>query len=126
MSEQLTSFEAKLLSRGEPRDRTIPQLRLPYHLVEPTVVAVDLIIVIVISLLVGIGYSWFFLDVIPEDNDADISCNWCASIYQRVCGPSCTRRLPGEQSRSIFTRKRAISCSSGPAFSSCYSQSLFR
>ena len=66
MSEQLTSFEAKLLSRSGPRDRTIPQLRLPYHLVEPTVVAVDLIIVIAISQLAGIGYSWFFLDVIPE------------------------------------------------------------
>ena len=43
-----------------PSDRTIRQLRLPYHLVEPTVIAADLIIVVAISLLAGIGYNWFF------------------------------------------------------------------
>ena len=63
----MASFETELLSpsaRG-PRDRTIRQLRLPYHLVEPTVLAVDLIIVVAISLLAGIGYNWLFLGVIP-------------------------------------------------------------
>ena len=33
---------------------------------EPTVVAVDFVIVVAASLLAGIGYSWFSLDVIPE------------------------------------------------------------
>ena len=66
--EQLTSFEANLLSRSTrgPRDRTIRQLRLPYHLVEPTVFAVDVIIVLIISLLAGTAYSWCLQDVIPE------------------------------------------------------------
>jgi undecaprenyl-phosphate galactose phosphotransferase/putative colanic acid biosynthesis UDP-glucose lipid carrier transferase len=34
--------------------------------VEPTVVAVDFVTVVAVSLLAGIGYSWFFLDLIPE------------------------------------------------------------
>jgi undecaprenyl-phosphate galactose phosphotransferase/putative colanic acid biosynthesis UDP-glucose lipid carrier transferase len=34
--------------------------------VEPAVVAADFVIVIAVSLLAGIGYSWFFLDIIPE------------------------------------------------------------
>ena len=46
-------------------DRTARQLRLPYHLMEPTVLAVDLVIVVAISLLSGIGYNWFFLGLIP-------------------------------------------------------------
>ena len=62
--EQLSSFESKLLSRSAtPCSRT--RLRFPYHLVEPTVVAVDMIIVVAISLLAGIGYNWLFLDAIP-------------------------------------------------------------
>ena len=63
----MSSFESKLLSpsaRG-PRDRTIRQLRLPYHAVEPAVIAADLIIVVAISLLAGIGYNWIFLGVVP-------------------------------------------------------------
>ena len=58
---QLASFEAKILSRstGGTGGRTIRQLRLPYHLVEPTVIAADLIIVVAISLLAGIGYNCF-------------------------------------------------------------------
>jgi Undecaprenyl-phosphate glucose phosphotransferase len=61
----LSSFESKLLSPSAsgPRNRT--KLRFPYHLVEPTVVAVDMTIVVAISLLAGIGYNWLFLDVIP-------------------------------------------------------------
>jgi Undecaprenyl-phosphate glucose phosphotransferase len=63
----LSSFESKLLSPSAraPRDRTIRQLRLPYHLVEPAVIAADLIIVVAISLLSGIGYNWIFLGVVP-------------------------------------------------------------
>ena len=54
-------------STDGPSDRTTRQLRLPYHLVEPTVLAVDLVIVIAISLLAGIGYNWFFLGLIPAN-----------------------------------------------------------
>src|SRR5262245_37680805 len=50
-----------------PSDRTTRHLRLPYHLVEPAVLAVDLVIVITISLLAGIGYNWFFLGLIPAN-----------------------------------------------------------
>jgi Undecaprenyl-phosphate glucose phosphotransferase len=35
-------------------------LRLPYHLVEPTVVLLDLIVVVGISLLSGVGYNFLF------------------------------------------------------------------
>ena len=48
-------------------DRTARQLRLPYHLVEPAVLAVDLVIVVAISLLAGIGYNWFLLGLIPAN-----------------------------------------------------------
>jgi undecaprenyl-phosphate galactose phosphotransferase/putative colanic acid biosynthesis UDP-glucose lipid carrier transferase len=61
----LSSFESKLLSRSASEARHRTSLRLPYHLVEPTVIAVDLTIVVAISLLAGIGYNWLFLDVIP-------------------------------------------------------------
>ena len=51
------SFETKLLSPSVsgPRDRTIRQLGLPYHVIEPTVIATDLIIVVAISVLAGIA-----------------------------------------------------------------------
>jgi Undecaprenyl-phosphate glucose phosphotransferase len=63
----LSSSETDLLSPGirGPRDRTTRRLPLPYHLIEPTVIAADLIIIIAISLLAGIGYNWFFLGVVP-------------------------------------------------------------
>jgi Undecaprenyl-phosphate glucose phosphotransferase len=41
------------------------KFRLPYHLVEPTVVAVDMFILIAVSLLAGIGYSWVFSGYVP-------------------------------------------------------------
>ena len=63
----MASFEAKALTRSTGRSggRTIRQRRLPYHLVEPTVIAADLVIVVAISLLAGIGYNWVFLGVVP-------------------------------------------------------------
>jgi undecaprenyl-phosphate galactose phosphotransferase/putative colanic acid biosynthesis UDP-glucose lipid carrier transferase len=63
----VASFEAKALNRSTGRSggRTIRQRRLPYHLVEPTVMAADLVIVVAISLLAGIGYSWVVLGVVP-------------------------------------------------------------
>jgi undecaprenyl-phosphate galactose phosphotransferase/putative colanic acid biosynthesis UDP-glucose lipid carrier transferase len=42
-------------------------LRLPYHLVQPTVLIVDTIVVITVSLLTGIGYDWFFLGNVPAN-----------------------------------------------------------
>jgi Undecaprenyl-phosphate glucose phosphotransferase len=63
----LSSSETDLLSpsvRG-PRDRTIQQFPVPYHLIEPTVIAADLIIVVAISLLAGVGYNWLFIGVVP-------------------------------------------------------------
>jgi|SRR6516165_2784310 hypothetical protein len=36
-------------------------LTLPYHLVELTVIAVDMTIAVAITLLTGVGYNWFFL-----------------------------------------------------------------
>ena len=63
----MASFEARALnrSRGGSGGRIIGQLRLPYHLVEPTVIAADLIIVVAISLFAGIGYNLLSLGVVP-------------------------------------------------------------
>ena len=70
----MTSFEANLLSRSTrgPRDRTIRQLRLPYHLVEPIAFTVDTILVVAVSLLAGIGYNYFFLSCLPAANAIQI------------------------------------------------------
>jgi Undecaprenyl-phosphate glucose phosphotransferase len=51
---------------AEPRSAT-GQLRLPYRLVEPAVLTVDIILVVAVSLLAGIGYNWFFLGRIPAN-----------------------------------------------------------
>jgi Undecaprenyl-phosphate glucose phosphotransferase len=40
---------------------------LPYHLVEPAVLTVDIILVVAVSLLAGIGYNWLFLGLIPAN-----------------------------------------------------------
>ena len=63
----MASFEARALNRstGGSGGRTIGQLRLPYHLVEPMVIAADLIIVVAISLLAEIGYNLLSLGVVP-------------------------------------------------------------
>jgi undecaprenyl-phosphate galactose phosphotransferase/putative colanic acid biosynthesis UDP-glucose lipid carrier transferase len=59
----LSSFEAKALSRVT--DGTGGRIRLPYHLVEPAVIAADLIIVVAISLVAGIGYNFLALGAVP-------------------------------------------------------------
>src|SRR6516164_3555998 len=48
--------------------RATGQLRLPYHLVEPVTFSVDIILVVAISLLTGIGYNYFFLGLLPAAN----------------------------------------------------------
>jgi undecaprenyl-phosphate galactose phosphotransferase/putative colanic acid biosynthesis UDP-glucose lipid carrier transferase len=59
---------------AEPRSgsargrRTTRQLRLPYHLVEPITFSIDIILVVAVSLLAGIGYNYFFLGIMPAAN----------------------------------------------------------
>jgi Undecaprenyl-phosphate glucose phosphotransferase len=43
-----------------------PKFRLSYHLVEPTVIAVDMFIVIVACLVTGFGYNWLSLGHVPS------------------------------------------------------------
>jgi Undecaprenyl-phosphate glucose phosphotransferase len=65
----LRSDDCKRLAASDvaqPRS-AIGQLRLPYHLVEPAVLTVDVILVVAISLLAGIGYNRFFLGLVPEN-----------------------------------------------------------
>jgi Undecaprenyl-phosphate glucose phosphotransferase len=52
-------------SGGARGRRATRQLRLPYHLVEPITFTVDIILVVAVSLLAGIGYNYFFLGLIP-------------------------------------------------------------
>lgn len=56
------------LSSGSPSgsgDGITRWFRLPYHLVGPMVMAVDLMVVIAVSVLAAIAYNWFFLGVMP-------------------------------------------------------------
>jgi Undecaprenyl-phosphate glucose phosphotransferase len=46
--------------------RTFARLSLPIRFVEPTVIAVDCILVVSLSILTGIGYHWLFLDYVPS------------------------------------------------------------
>ena len=57
--------EPRACGNCEFDNKTTQRFRVPYHLVEPGVLVVDLILVIGISLLAGIGYNWFFLGIIP-------------------------------------------------------------
>ena len=57
--------EPRACSNCEFDNKTTRRFRVPYHLVEPGVLVVDLILVIAISLLAGTGYNWFFLGIIP-------------------------------------------------------------
>jgi Undecaprenyl-phosphate glucose phosphotransferase len=41
---------------------------VPYYLVEPITFTVDIILVVAVSLLAGIGYNYFFLGLIPATN----------------------------------------------------------
>ena len=58
----MASFEARALNRstGGSGGRTIGQLRLPYHLVEPTVIAADLLSLSVLACLPASGTIGFF------------------------------------------------------------------
>jgi undecaprenyl-phosphate galactose phosphotransferase/putative colanic acid biosynthesis UDP-glucose lipid carrier transferase len=55
-------------SGGAGGRRATRQLRLPYYLVEPITFTIDMILVVAVSLLAGIGYDYFFLDLIPAAN----------------------------------------------------------
>jgi undecaprenyl-phosphate galactose phosphotransferase/putative colanic acid biosynthesis UDP-glucose lipid carrier transferase len=63
----LSDLAAPQSGRARGR-RAAGQLRLPYHLVEPIAFTVDIILVVAISLLTGIGYNYFFLDLLPAAN----------------------------------------------------------
>jgi undecaprenyl-phosphate galactose phosphotransferase/putative colanic acid biosynthesis UDP-glucose lipid carrier transferase len=71
---QLSVQSLALSDIAEPRSgggrgrRATRQLRLPYHLVEPITFTVDIILVVAVSLLAGIGYNYFFLGLIPAAN----------------------------------------------------------
>jgi undecaprenyl-phosphate galactose phosphotransferase/putative colanic acid biosynthesis UDP-glucose lipid carrier transferase len=43
----------------------VARLRLPYHLVEPLVIAIDVVITIATCVMAGFGYNWFFLGHLP-------------------------------------------------------------
>lgn len=42
------------------------RLTLPFYLVEPTVLATDVLLIIAASVASGIGYHWLFLDRVPD------------------------------------------------------------
>jgi Undecaprenyl-phosphate glucose phosphotransferase len=44
-----------------------PRLRLPYHLLEPIVLTIDVVLVVAASLLAGVGYNWLILGQIPTN-----------------------------------------------------------
>ena len=52
--------------RHSPRANR-PRLRLPYHLFEPMVLTIDVVLVVAVSLLAGVGYNWLILDQIPAN-----------------------------------------------------------
>lgn len=51
----------RLGNGNEPEDRTHVRPWLPYHLVEPTVIIIDVVIVIATCVISGFGYNWVFL-----------------------------------------------------------------
>jgi Undecaprenyl-phosphate glucose phosphotransferase len=50
---------------SRPSDQSTPLLRLPYHFVEPAVIAVDILIVLAASVVSGFAYNWLFLGQVP-------------------------------------------------------------
>jgi Undecaprenyl-phosphate glucose phosphotransferase len=52
-------------STSVSRYRAARLFRLPYHLVEPTVIVADMLIVIISSIITGIAYNWIFLGHVP-------------------------------------------------------------
>ena len=73
----------------------VARLRLPYHLVEPTVIAIDIVIAVSTCVIAGFGYNWVSLGHL---SDRATCRNWRARIYQRLCRARRTRRLSGDQS----------------------------
>ena len=65
--------------------RTTGQLRLPYHLVEPIAFTVDIILVVAISLLAGIGYNYFFLGLLPAANAIQVDAAIGVLTLTNVC-----------------------------------------
>ena len=47
-------------------DRVQHALALPFYLVEPVVIAVDLVLLVSVSAISGIGYHWLFLNRVPN------------------------------------------------------------
>jgi Undecaprenyl-phosphate glucose phosphotransferase len=47
-------------------DSSARKLALPFDLVEPSVAAVDVVVVITASVFAGVGYHWFFLNYVPN------------------------------------------------------------
>jgi Undecaprenyl-phosphate glucose phosphotransferase len=73
---------------NQPKDRARQQFLLPYHLVEPTVIAVDMFIIIVACVVTGLAYNWIFLGHVPAARTyAAIglltSTNFCAVLAAR-------------------------------------------
>ena len=116
----MASFEARALNRstGGSGGRTIGQLRLPYHLVEPTVISADLIIV-AISLFAGIEYNLLSLGVVPATATQTYTALGVLTFTNVSGGPS---PLHVETTAFVFISKRTISRSSGPACSLCWSE----
>jgi undecaprenyl-phosphate galactose phosphotransferase/putative colanic acid biosynthesis UDP-glucose lipid carrier transferase len=50
---------------GYPDGRSVARLRLPYHLVEPLVIAIDIIIAVSTCVIASLGYNWAFLGYLP-------------------------------------------------------------
>jgi Undecaprenyl-phosphate glucose phosphotransferase len=48
-----------------PDGSGVARLRLPYHLVEPVVIAIDIIIVVATCVIAGLGYNRAFLGLLP-------------------------------------------------------------
>jgi len=46
--------------------RLLNRLALPFYLVEPAVLTIDLLLIIAASVLSGVGYHWLFLDRVPD------------------------------------------------------------
>jgi len=47
-------------------NRTFSRLALPFYLVEPVVLTIDVLLIIAASMASGIGYHWLFLDRVPD------------------------------------------------------------
>ena len=55
------------LRSGSRLERPIARrlFRLPYHLLGPVVVSIDMVMVISLSVLAGVAYEWYFTGIVP-------------------------------------------------------------